>query len=318
MVINDEAHHIHENKIYGEVKEVEWQRSLNKISKNKGNQFIQIDFSATPYDVTGSGQKRIKHYFPHVIVDFDLKDAIRKGLVKIIAIDKRKEITDITLGYNAIREGNNVIGLSDGQKLMIRAGINKLKILEKNFIDFAKDKNGISDKHPKMLIMCEDTKVTPFVVEFLNEEGWSDEDVIRVDSDRKGNISEVEWLELKQKLFNIDKHEKPKIIVSVLMLREGFDVSNICVIVPLRSTSAPILLEQTIGRGLRLMWREPEFFEIKEENLRRLLVDKKEPENYIDLLTIIEHPSFIQFYENLLKEGLISEIEKTLKTERVF
>jgi type III restriction enzyme len=313
MVINDEAHHIHENKIYGEVKEVEWQRSLNKISKNKGNQFIQIDFSATPYDVTGSGQKRVKHYFPHIIVDFDLKDAIRKGLVKVIAIDKRKEITDIILDYNAIREGNNVIGLSEGQKLMIRAGINKLKILEKNFIEFTKDKNGISDKHPKMLIMCEDTKVTPFVADFLNEEGWSDEDVIRVDSDRKGDIPETEWLELKQKLFNIDKHEKPKIIVSVLMLREGFDVSNICVIVPLRSTSAPILLEQTIGRGLRLMWREPEFIEIKQENLKRLLIDKKEPENYIDLLTIIEHPSFIQFYEDLLKEGLISEIEKDPK-----
>jgi type III restriction enzyme len=309
MVINDEAHHIHENKIYGEVKEVEWQKSLNKISENKGNKFIQIDFSATPYDVTGSGQKRIKHYFPHIIVDFDLKDAIKKGLVKIIAIDKRKEITDIILDYNAIREGNNVIGLSEGQKLMIRAGLNKLKILEKNFIDFAKDKNGISDKYPKMLIMCEDTKVTPFVTEFLNEEGWSDEDVIRVDSDRKGDISETEWLELKQKLFNIDKHERPKIIVSVLMLREGFDVSNICVIVPLRSTSAPILLEQTIGRGLRLMWREPEFIEIKQENLKRLLVDKKEPNNYLDLLTIIEHPSFIQFYEDLLKEGLISEIE---------
>lgn len=313
MVINDEAHHIHENKIYGEVKEVEWQRSLNKISKNKGNQFIQIDFSATPYDVTGSGQKRVKHYFPHIIVDFDLKDAIRKGLVKVIAIDKRKEITDIILDYNAIREGNNVIGLSEGQKLMIRAGINKLKILEKNFIEFTKDKNGISDKHPKMLIMCEDTKVTPFVADFLNEEGWSGEDVIRVDSDRKGDIPETEWLELKQKLFNIDKHEKPKIIISVLMLREGFDVSNICVIVPLRSTSAPILLEQTIGRGLRLMWREPEFIEIKQENLKRLLIDKKEPENYIDLLTIIEHPSFIQFYEDLLKEGLISEIEKDPK-----
>ncbi|HNY36251.1 MAG TPA: DEAD/DEAH box helicase family protein [Candidatus Pacearchaeota archaeon] len=313
MVINDEAHHIHENKIYGEVKEVEWQKSLNKISKNKGNQFIQIDFSATPYDVTGSGQKRVKHYFPHIIVDFDLKDAIRKGLVKIIAIDKRKEITDIVLDYNAIREGNNVIGLSEGQKLMIRAGINKLKILEKNFIDFTKDKDGISDKHPKMLIMCEDTKVTPFVVEFLNEEGWSNEDVIRVDSDKKGDISETEWLGLKQKLFNIDKHEKPKIIVSVLMLREGFDVSNICVIVPLRSASAPILLEQTIGRGLRLMWREPEFLEIRQSNLKRLLVDKKEPENYIDLLTIIEHPSFIQFYEEFLKEGLIGEIEKDPK-----
>jgi len=309
MVINDEAHHIHENKIYGEVKEVEWQRSLNKISKNKGNKFIQVDFSATPYDVTGSGQKRVKHYFPHIIVDFDLKDAIKKGLVKIIAIDKRKEITDIALDYNAIREGNNVIGLSEGQKLMIRAGLNKLKILEENFVNFAKDKNGTSDKYPKMLIMCEDTTVTPFVTQFLTEEGWSDEDVMRVDSDRKGDISETEWLELKQKLFNIDKHEKPKVIVSVLMLREGFDVSNICVIVPLRSTSAPILLEQTIGRGLRLMWREPEFIESKQENLKRLLVDKKEPNNYLDLLTIIEHPSFIQFYEDLLKEGLISEIE---------
>ena len=50
----------------------------------------------------------------------------------------------------------------------------------------------------------------------------------------------------------------PKVIVSVLMLREGFDVNNICVIVPLRSSQAQILLEQTIGRGLRLMWRGDE------------------------------------------------------------
>ena len=67
-----------------------------------------------------------------------------------------------------------------------------------------------------------------------------------------------EWGELKQKLFNVDKLENPKVIISVLMLREGFDVSNICVIVPLRSSQASILLEQTIGRGLRLMWREQE------------------------------------------------------------
>lgn len=61
MVINDEAHHIHENKIYGEIKEVEWQKSLNRIAKDKKEKFVQIDFSATPYDVTGSGQKRVKH-----------------------------------------------------------------------------------------------------------------------------------------------------------------------------------------------------------------------------------------------------------------
>ena len=257
LVMNDEAHHIHENKSYGEVKEVEWQKSLNAIAKDMGAQFIQIDFSATPYDVTGSGQTRIKHYFPHIIVDFDLKTAIRRGLVKTIAIDKRKELIDLPLEYNAIRENGIVVGLSDGQKMMLRAGLNKLRILEKHFTEFTQDKSGVSNKHPKMLVMSEDTTVTPFIEEFLRGEGMAAEDVMRVDSNRKGEVPEEEWKEIKQRLFNVDKHDTPKVIVSVLMLREGFDVSNICVIVPLRSSSAPILLEQTIGRGLRLMWREP-------------------------------------------------------------
>jgi len=310
LVMNDEAHHIHENKIYGEVKEVEWQKSLNKIAKNKGGNFIQVDFSATPYDVTGSGQNRVKHYFPHVIIDFDLKTAIRKGLVKTIAIDKRKEITDLPLEFAAIREGKEVIGLSDGQKLMIRAGLKKIKILEDNFVEFTESQDKVSDKYPKMLIMCEDTKVTPHVVDFLLGEGLAADDVIRVDSDRKGEIPKNEWAELKQKLFNLDKHKNPKVIVSVLMLREGFDVSNICVIVPLRASSAPILLEQTIGRGLRLMWREPEFDEIKRDNIKHLLAEKKEPNNYLDLLTIVEHPAFTQFYDDLVKDGICGELDK--------
>ena len=68
----------------------------------------------------------------------------------------------------------------------------------------------------------------------------------------------------------MDRHAQPRVIVSVLMLREGFDVNNICVIVPLRSSQAQILLEQTIGRGLRLMWREPEYADIKRENRERI------------------------------------------------
>lgn len=80
-VFNDEAHHIHENKSAGIISEVEWQKSLNFISENKNRNFIQIDFSATPYDVTGSGQKRTKHYFPHIIVDFALKEAIQLSVL---------------------------------------------------------------------------------------------------------------------------------------------------------------------------------------------------------------------------------------------
>ena len=82
------------------------------------------DFSATPYDVTGGEQNRTKHYFPHTIVDFDLKTAIRAGLVKTIALDKRKELTDVVLDFRAIRDdANRPIALSDGQKVMLRAGL---------------------------------------------------------------------------------------------------------------------------------------------------------------------------------------------------
>lgn len=312
VVMNDEAHHIHENRTYGEVEEVEWQKGLDKISAGKGKRFAQIDFSATPYDVTGSEQNRTEHYFPHTVVDFDLKTAIRSGLVKTIALDKRKELTEATLDFRAVRDDSNApIALSDGQKVMLRAGLEKLKILEEHFIQFTKDKNGLSDKYPKMLVVCEETKVSPLVKGFLvAEPGMTEEDAVVIDSRGKDDLSEQEWLKVKQRLFNLDKHAKPKVIISVLMLREGFDVNNICVIVPLRASAAPILLEQTIGRGLRLMWREPEFEEVKNENRRLLLLEKREPVNYLDILSIIEHPQFAKFYEDLLKEGLVGEITK--------
>ena len=292
VVFNDEAHHIHTFKRQGEVFEVEWQKSLNKIAKSKGSKFIQIDFSATPYSSTG-GKNKVRHYFPHIIVEFDLKTAIHKGLVKMIAIDKRDEVASIkNLDYNAVRDGNKVIGLSDGQRLMLRAGYTKLTILENEFSNF--DPN----KYPKMLVMCEDTKVAPFVTDFFKKEMLlSDEDIVEIHSNKKGDVKD--WDEVKQRLFNIDSYKSPKIIVSVLMLREGFDVNNICVIVPLRSSESDILLEQTIGRGLRLMWRGAEYEDIKAESRYRLLTEHKEPTNYLDLLSIVEHPKFIDFYENL-------------------
>ena len=65
---------------------------------------MQIDFSATPYTVTGSGQKRSLHYFPHIITNFELVEAIKQGLVKTVAIDKRKEIAALPLEFKADRE----------------------------------------------------------------------------------------------------------------------------------------------------------------------------------------------------------------------
>lgn len=302
MVINDEAHHIHEIKRNGETEEVEWQRGLNAISATKGTRFIQVDFSATPFDTKGAGEKQVKLFFPHIIVDFDLPMAMKQGLVKLLLLDRRQELTDLeNLDYNAERdEQGKVVGLSEGQRMMLRAGLTKLNKLEEEFL-----KNDAS-KNPKMLIVCQDTTVSPFVEEFLKSEGLEEEDIVTIDSNKQGEVKDEEWQEIKKKLFDIDRYKSPKVVISVLMLREGFDVNNICVLVPLRSSQAPILLEQLVGRGLRLMWRESDYIDIKREDRLRVLKNHQPPRTYIDTLSIVEHPAFIKFYDDLQDQGLVA------------
>lgn len=300
MVINDEAHHIHEVKRGGETEEVEWQQGLNKISETKGERFFQVDFSATPYDTQGTGDRTTRLYFPHIVVDFDLPTAMRLGLVKLLLLDRREELTELgSLDYNAERdERGRVTGLSSGQRIMLRAGLTKLRRLEQEFVATDPTKN------PKMMVVCQDTSVSPFVEQFLRSEGLGDDDIVTIDSNKQGEVKPEEWLKIKGELFDIDHHVHPKVVISVLMLREGFDVNNICVLVPLRSSKAPILLEQLIGRGLRLMWREPEYQDIKRDDRKRVLMQHKAPHTYIDTLSVIEHPAFIQFYDDMLNDGL--------------
>lgn len=297
MVFNDEAHHIHELKKEGESTEVEWQKSLLKIAESKGGRFVQVDFSATPYNDVGAGRNKRKVYFPHIVVDFDLKTAMRAGLVKSLVLDKRKEIGALPLEFKAEKDSEGNPMLAEGQRVMLRAGLSKLRKLE---ADFARID---PSRHPKMLVVCEDTTVSPLVAQFLQDEGLGADEVMAIDSGKKAELKPDEWAQVRERLFDMDKHAAPRVIVSVLMLREGFDVNNICVIVPLRSTQAQILLEQTIGRGLRLMWRESDFADIKAENRQRIN-DGREPTNLIDILSIVEHPAFQSFYNDLMAEGL--------------
>ncbi|MEO7160607.1 MAG: hypothetical protein ABIX00_08940, partial [Polaromonas sp.] len=297
MVFNDEAHHIHEFKREGETTEVEWQKSLSRIAAPKGRRFVQVDFSATPYNDVGSGKNKRKLYFPHIVTDFDLKSAMRAGLVKSLVLDRRKEIGALPLEFKAERDDEGKPILSEGQRVMLRAGLQKLRKLE---ADFA----GIDPtRHPKMLVVCEDTTVSPLVAKFLQHEGLAQDEVMTIDSGKKAELGEKDWIPVRERLFSVDRHASPKVIVSVLMLREGFDVNNICVIVPLRSSQAQILLEQTIGRGLRLMWRDEEYTDIKRENRERINAGQ-EPGTLLDVLSIVEHPAFQSFYDELIQEGL--------------
>ncbi|HEU0282629.1 MAG TPA: DEAD/DEAH box helicase family protein [Gallionella sp.] len=300
LVFNDEAHHIHEIKKEGESSEVEWQKSLSRIAKSKGRRFIQVDFSATPYNDVGSGKNKRKVYFPHIVVDFDLKSAMRAGLVKSLVLDKRKELGALPLEFKAEVDDDGNRTLAEGQRVMLRAGLAKLRKLERDFaaIDPA--------RYPKMLVVCEDTNVSPLVAHFLRDEGLNDDEVMEIHSGKKGELKPDEWAQVRERLFDVDRHAVPRVIVSVLMLREGFDVNNICVIVPLRASGAQILLEQTIGRGLRLMWRDEDYTDLKRENRERINKGK-EPSSLIDILSIVEHPAFQSFYDDLMKDGLVGE-----------
>ncbi|WP_029695721.1 DEAD/DEAH box helicase family protein [Comamonas badia] len=298
MVFNDEAHHIHEFRREGEVTEVEWQKSLHRIAAPKGRRFVQVDFSATPYNTVGTGKNGKRHYFAHIITDFDLQSAMRAGLVKSLVLDRRKEIGALPLEFKAERDESGNPALSEGQRVMLRAGLQKLRKLEADFaaVDPA--------RHPKMLVVCEDTTVSPLVAQFLMEQqGLHADEVMTIDSGKKAELGEKDWVPVRERLFSVDRHATPRVIVSVLMLREGFDVNNICVIVPLRSSQAQILLEQTIGRGLRLMWREAEYDDLKRENRERIQAGQ-EPGRLLDVLSIVEHPAFQSFYDELLTAGL--------------
>ncbi|MCM2340188.1 DEAD/DEAH box helicase family protein [Rhodoferax sp.] len=298
MVFNDEAHHIHEFKREGESTEVEWQKSLSRIAETKGRRFVQVDFSATPYNDVGAGRNKRKLYFPHIITDFDLKSAMRAGLVKSLVLDRRKEIGALPLEFKAERDEQGNPVLSEGQRVMLRAGLKKLRKLETDFAGLD------PTRHPKMLVVCEDTTVSPLVAGFLqDQEGLNADEVMTIDSGKKAELGEKDWVPVRQRLFSIDHHATPRVIVSVLMLREGFDVNNICVIVPLRSSQAQILLEQTIGRGLRLMWRDDEYTDLKRENRERINAGQ-EPGSLLDVLSIVEHPAFQSFYDELIAEGL--------------
>ncbi|HBR18205.1 MAG TPA: hypothetical protein DD725_11495 [Deltaproteobacteria bacterium] len=104
-----------------------------------------------------------------------------------------------------------------------------------------------------------------------------------------------------------------RVVISVLMLREGFDKNNICVTVVLRATEADLLLEQIVGRGLRLMFPSYEYPELQDakveayQEIRR----KKNPSNSFDFLFVVEHPRFVEFYNKLKEQGYVIGIGDT-------
>lgn len=328
IILNDEAHHVHDIK---DTSEKVWQESINYVyekSKSNKKSFCQIDFSATPF----VGQKGKRTYFPHIVYDYDVVKAMNNGLVKQIFLEERNKLTLDDLSkvddklrsklikvdlkredIRAIRDKrtNHPFDLSLAQKLLIQIGLKKLEQLEEEW------ESAKISKKPILFILAEDNDVANLIEKEIgmlpNRHGNkyristndvnSMTEVITIHSDRKGQLSSDEYIKLRNSVFEVDKENNPiKIIISVMMLKEGFDVNNICVIVGLRALDSDVLAEQTIGRGLRLMFREPEYELPKSEAMDNIM-KKERLSNSFDQLFIVEHPAFRDFYNWIEQSG---------------
>lgn len=314
IVMNDEAHHVH-GKRSAKGEELVWRRFMDLLykrlkenHKGKLGAFFQIDYSATPF--YGSGEKR--EFFPHIIYDYDLVSAMQNMLVKQLFLEERQSIGGEALedlDFRAERyepEGSHrrgeIIGLSAGQKLLLDIGRLKLEQLSKEF-----KMKGL-EKKPVLMVLCENTDVANRTRDHFtnltdeNGQNYDESQVMAIHSE----LGDSDLNKARKRLDRIDIDDDPlRVVISVLMLREGFDKNNICVVVVLRATEADLLLEQIVGRGLRLMFPAytfPELQDAKREAYNEIRRNKI-PSNSLDFLFIVEHPRFRTFYETLRREG---------------
>ncbi len=269
-VFNDEAHHIHDKKLA-------WFKSIqdihNRLKQKGGGLALQVDTSATPKHNNGA-------IFVQTVADYPLVEAIAQNVVKHPVIPN-------AASRNRLKEQTS-------SKFSERyADYLKLGVMEWRKADAEHLKMG---KKSILFVMTDDTKNCDEVAEYLkNTYPELRNAVLVIHTKNNGEISEANTGKSKEELEKLRKQANEidgmdsqyKVIVSVIMLKEGWDVRNVTTIVGLRAYSAKsnILPEQTLGRGLRRMYPDAD-------------ADTEEK------LSVIGTDAFMDFVETIEREGV--------------
>lgn len=272
IVLNDEAHHLHDDKSA-------WVKSIQDIDnrlKQKGSGLaLQLDVTATPKKNDGS-------IFVQTISDYPLVEAIHQRVVK-------NPVVPDAASRGKLKENQSAL-FSEKYRDYINLGIEEWRKTYETLKPMG--------KKSILFIMTDDTKNCDEVAEYI-ETSFADlkSAVLTIHTNKSGEISEnisgknKEELDVLRKQANdIDSWESPfKVIVSVMMLKEGWDVKNVTTIVGLRPYAADskILPEQTLGRGLR-----------------RMFFGRDDVEEYV---SVVGTPAFMDFVESINGEGVILE-----------
>jgi len=252
MVLNDEAHHVWDSgSAWNEAI-----RTLHEtiLSRSGCKLVAQLDFSATPKDNKGL-------LFKHIVCDTLLGEAVDAGIVKTSLIGQASR--------KLVEQADDNAAYRWEQHLLL--GYERWKA--------SRDEWQAIGKKPLLFIMCDDTDAADQITQRFNTDPLFEQlngKTINLHINLKGKLRKVgrgkearyEFVEDEQAISDddlkalrklsreLDSNASPYFcIVSVLMLREGWDVRNVTTIVPLRpySAKATILPEQTLGRGLRRM-----------------------------------------------------------------
>lgn len=232
FVVNDEAHHTHD-------EENEWNNTIrrlhNALTEQNGRGVAQLDMTATPRYSKGS-------LFTWTVFDYPLKQAIIDNVVK-------RPLKGVARG---LREVPSDIA-SVKYQTYLTAGVNRWREY--------RDKLQPLKRKPVLFIMMNSTREADDVADYLRSKypgEFSGDKLHVIHTNRSGDVSANDLEHARRIAEEIDAPNNPtNCIVSVLMLREGWDVQSVTVVVGLRpyTAKANILPEQTIGRGLRLMFR---------------------------------------------------------------
>lgn len=271
IVINDEAHHIHEENAWLKaIRDID-----NRLKQKGGGLSLQLDVTATPKKKDGS-------IFVQTISDYPLVEAIHQRVVK-------NPVVPDEASRGKLKPNQSTL-FSEKYRDYINLGVEEWK---KTYTQLEP-----TGKKSLLFIMTDDTKNCDEVAQYL-ELTYADLKgaVLVIHTNQSGEISEStsgkkieELQELRKQANEIDSWESPyKAIVSVMMLKEGWDVKNVTTIVGLRpyASDSKILPEQTLGRGLR-----------------RMYFGRDDIDEYV---SVIGTPAFMDFVESIKGEGVLLE-----------
>lgn len=269
VVLNDEAHHIHDEKLA-------WAKSIedlhNRLLQKGGELSLQVDVTATPKDRNGN-------IFVQTICDYPLVEAIHQNVVKHPVLPDEASRAKLQERQSSKFTEKYADYIDLGYKEWKQQYDEQIKV----------------GKKAVLFVMTDDTTNCDDVATYL-ESTYPDfkNKVLTIHTNRSGEISETtsgknkdELDKLREESNKIDDPNNQYVaIVSVLMLKEGWDVRNVTTVVGLRSFSskAKILPEQTLGRGLRRMYR------------------REEVEN--EYVSVIGTEAFLQFVEEIKNQGV--------------